>query len=391
MAKRDYYEVLGVNKSSDEGEIKKAYRKAAMKYHPDKFANASDSEKKDAEDKFKEINEAYEILSDPQKKAAYDQYGHAAFEGGAGGFGQGGFGGFGGFEGFSGGFNFEDLGDIFGDFFGGGRSRSRGPKVNEGADLRYNLELTLEEVATGVEKEIKYNRKGRCGTCSGSGAEPGHNMKTCTKCNGSGHIKVQQRSIFGIVTMAECDECKGIGKVPEKPCHSCHGKGIVKETVKRTVRIPAGVETGQRLIVRDGGDLGANGGTYGDLYIFIKVKQHEIFERQNQDIYCQIPIGITTAILGGEVDVPLLGGKTTKIKIPEGTQNGKIFRLKDKGINYNGRLGSQIIEIQVEVPTNLSEKQKDILKQFDESLDKKNYKEGNSFKDKVKKFFKNFE
>ena len=391
MAKRDYYEVLGVSKSAGESEIKKAYRKAAMKYHPDKFANSSEAEKKDAEDKFKEINEAYEILSDVQKKAAYDQYGHAAFENGGQGSGFGGFGGFsGGFS--SQGFDFEDLGDIFGSFFGGGSSRrSQGPKVKEGADLRYNIELTLEEVAKGTEKEIKYKRQGKCNTCNGISVEPGHNMKTCDKCNGSGHIRQQQRSIFGVqVTMAECDKCNGTGKIPEKACHTCHGKGVERETVTRKIRIPSGVETGQRLVVRDGGDLGENGGIYGDLYIFITVKKHEIFERSGYDIYCQVPIGMTTAILGGEVEVPTLDGKT-KIKIPEGTQNGKVFRLKDKGINSGHGIGSEIIEIKIETPTSLSDKQKKILEEFDSSLKSKNYKESYSFGEKIKKFFKKFE
>ena len=393
MAKRDYYEILGISKNASEQEIKKAYRKAAMKYHPDKFSSSSEAEKKDAEEKFKEINEAYEILSDSQKKAAYDQYGHAAFEnGGQSGFGQGGFGGFGGFssEGF-GGFEDINLGDIFGDFFGGGRSsRSQGPRVKEGADLRYNLTLTLEEAAFGVEKEIKYKRKGKCKTCSGSGAEPGHNMKTCDKCNGSGQIRTQQKSIFGIQTVVhECDQCHGTGKIPEKECSTCHGTGIEKETVTRKVRIPSGVETGQRLIVRDGGDAGENNGIFGDLYLFITVKEHPIFKRHGYDIYCEVPIGITTAILGGEVEVPTLKGKT-KIKVAEGTQNGKLLKLKDEGIMISGtqKRGSEIIEIKIETPTNLTEKQKKALREFEETLGKKNYKESNSFIDKMKKFFK---
>ena len=383
MAKKDYYEVLGISKDASEQEIKKAYRAMAKKYHPDR-----NKDNPEAEAKFKEVQEANEILSDPQKRAAYDQYGHAAFEnGGQGGFGSGGFGGFD----FGDGASF-DFGDIFGDLFGGGRSRrSQGPRVNEGADLRYNMDLTLEEVATGVEKEIKYKRKGKCKTCHGSGAEPGYSMKTCEKWNGSGHIQIQQRTLFGIQTvMTECDICHGTGKIPEKSCHTCNGTGIERETVTRKIRMPSGVETGQRLVVRDGGDVGENGGIYGDLYIYINVKKHEIFERNGNDIYCQVPIGMTTAILGGEVEVPTLTGKT-KIKIPEGTQHGKVFRLKDKGINYSGRLGSEIIEIKIETPTNLSDKQKKILKEFDESLGHKNYKEGNSFKDKLKKFFSKFE
>ena len=388
MAKRDYYEVLGLSKNASESEIKKAYRKAAMKYHPDKFSNSSEAEKKEAEEKFKEINEAYEILSDSQKKATYDQYGHAAFENG----GHGGFGGFGqgGFDGFSqGGFGFEDinLGDILGGMFGGGRSRQQGPKVNEGSDLRYNLTLTLEEVAFGTEKEIKYKRKGKCKTCHGSGAEPGHNMKTYPNCNGSGYTRTQQRSIFGIQTVThECEQCNGTGKIPEKSCHTCHGTGVDRETVVRNIKIPAGVETGQRLVIRDGGDAGENNGIFGDLYIFITVKEHEIFTREGIDIYCEVPIGMTTAILGGEVEVPTLEGKT-KIKIPEGTQNGKVFRLRDKGIEISGRRGSEIIKIKIETPTNLTEKQKKILEEFNDSLNKKNYKESHSFFEKMKKFF----
>lgn len=383
MAKRDYYEVLGVNKNSSESEIKKAYRKAAMKFHPDKFSSASDTEKKEAEDKFKEINEAYEVLSDPQKKAAYDQYGHAAFEGGAGGgFGGQGFGGFSGFEDI-------DLGDIFGSFFGGGSRRSQGPRVKEGNDLRYNVELTLEEVAKGTEKEIKYKRKGKCKTCYGTGAEPGHNVKTCPKCNGSGHIRAQQRTIFGVqIVHQECDECHGTGKIPEKKCHSCHGTGVEKETVTRTISFQPGLENGTRLVVRDGGDAGENDGVYGDLYIFISVKKHEIFERVGYDIFCEVPVGMTKAILGGEVEVPTLDGKI-KIKVDEGTQNGKELRLKDRGIiaGNSGKRGSQIVKLKIETPTNLNEKQKEILRKFDESLESKNYKEGKSFKDKLKQWF----
>lgn len=381
MAKRDYYEVLGVSKNASESEIKKAYRKAAMKYHPDKYASSSDAEKKDAEEKFKEINEAYEVLSDPQKKSIYDQYGHAAFDGaaGQGGFGGQGFGGFSGFEDI-------DLGDIFGSFFGGGR-RNQGPKVNEGEDLRYNLDLTLEEVANGVEKEIKYKRDGKCKSCYGTGAEAGHNMKTCPKCNGSGHIRTQQRTIFGTqIVQQECNECGGTGKIPEKKCSHCHGTGVEKETVTRKIKIPAGVETGQRMVVRDGGSAGKNDGLYGDLYIFINVKKHEIFERHGNDIYCVVPIKMTTAILGGEVEVPTLNGKI-KIKVDEGTQNGKELRLKDRGIASGGRRGSQIVVLKIETPTNLTEKQKNILKEFDEALGSKNYKEGKSFKEKLKNFF----
>ena len=381
MAKKDYYETLGVSKGADEQEIKKAYRKMAMKYHPDRNKDSAE-----AEAKFKEVQEANEILSDPQKRAAYDQYGHSAFENGGQGFG----GQAGGFEGFGG-----DFGDIFGSIFGeggfggfGGGGRSRGPKVNQGSDLRYNVELTLEEAAFGVEKEIKYKRKGKCKTCSGSGAEPGHSLKTCPKCGGNGRISVQQRTILGVMqTVQECDECHGTGKVPEKACHTCHGTGTEKETVTRKVKIPSGVDNGQRLVIRDGGDAGDKDGIYGDLYLFISVKKHEIFERSGHDIYCDIPVSVTTAILGGEVEVPTLEGKT-KIKIPEGTQSGKVLRLKDKGIKYASHRGSEILTIKVETPTNLSSKQKELLKKFEESLGDKNYSDSKSFFDKVKKFFK---
>jgi molecular chaperone DnaJ len=381
MAKKDYYETLGVSKGADEQEIKKAYRKMAMKYHPDRNKDSAE-----AEAKFKEVQEANEILSDPQKRAAYDQYGHSAFENGGQGFG----GQAGGFEGFGG-----DFGDIFGSIFGeggfggfGGGGRSRGPKVNQGSDLRYNVELTLEEAAFGVEKEIKYKRKGKCNTCSGSGAEPGHSLKTCPKCGGNGRVSVQQRTILGVMqTVQECDECHGTGKVPEKACHTCHGTGTEKETVTRKIKIPSGVDNGQRLVIRDGGDAGDKDGIYGDLYLFISVKKHEIFERNGHDIYCDIPVSVTTAILGGEVEVPTLEGKT-KIKISEGTQSGKVLRLKDKGIKYASHRGSEILTIKVETPTNLSSKQKELLKKFEESLGDKNYSDSKSFFDKVKKFFK---
>ena len=396
MAKKDYYEILGVSKNATDQEIKKAYRAMAKKYHPD-----MNKDNKEAEAKFKEVQEANEVLSNPQKRAAYDQYGHAAFEnGGQGGFGQGGFGGFGGFssEGFGnfGGFEDINLGDIFGDFFGGGSSRrSQGPRVKEGSDLRYNMMLTLEEVAFGTEKEIKYKRKGKCKTCNGSGAEPGHDMKTCDKCNGSGQIRMQQRSIFGVQTVIhECDKCHGTGKIPEKECHTCHGTGLEKETYTRKVRFPSGIETGQRLVVREGGNAGANGGIFGDLYVYVTVEKHDIFERISEyDIHCEVPLKMTTAILGGEVEVPTLKGKK-KIVIPEGTQNGKIFRLRNEGIKYSRseNRGDEIVEIKVETPVNLTDKQKEILREFDGSLDnKKNFKKAHTFKDKIKRFFSKFE
>ena len=391
MAKKDYYEVLGIPKNASEQDIKKAYRSMAKKYHPDR-----NKDNPEAEAKFKEVQEAHEILSDPQKRAAYDQYGHAAFENGGAGAGSG-FSGqdFGG----AGGFDFEDLGDIFGSFgsfFGGSRrGQSQSSGVQRGSDLTYNLTLTLEEVAFGTEKELKYKRNGQCKTCHGTGAEPGFNMKTCDKCNGSGRIKIQQRTLFGMASgIQECDKCHGTGKIPEKECHACHGTGLERETFSKKIRFPSGLQTGQRLIVRECGDAGANGGIFGDLQVRITVAKHDIFDRINEyDIHCEVPIKMTTAILGGEVEVPILTGKK-KIVIPEGTQNGKVFRLRNEGIKYsrNENRGDEIVEIKVETPTNLTDKQKEILREFDDSIDnKKNYKKAHSFKDKIKRFFNKFE
>ena len=379
MAKRDYYEVLGVEKNATEQEIKKAYRKLAMKYHPDR-----NKDNKEAEEKFKEASEAYEILSDADKKAQYDQFGHSAFENG--GAGAGGFGGFGGSSGGFGGF--EDILNSFGGGFGFGGASS-GPTIQRGSDIRYTMDMTLEEIATGVEKEIKYRRKGKCTTCSGSGAEPGYKMHTCDKCNGTGQMRVQVRTFVGLMTSVEvCDKCHGTVEIPEKECHVCHGSGTVRETITKKVGIPAGAVNGMEFRVPRAGDAGNNNGEYGNLRIRISEKRHPIFTRNNTDIHCEVPVELTTAILGGEVEIPTLEGKT-KIKIPEGTQSGKIFRLKDRGIpelNSHYR-GSEILEIKVDIPTGLNTKQKDLLKKFGDSLSDKNYKNSKSFFDKVKKFF----
>lgn len=377
MAKKDYYEILGVDKNATEQEIKKAYRKLAMKYHPDR-----NKDNKEAEEKFKEASEAYEVLSDNEKKAQYDQYGHSAFENGGNGF-----------SGFRGG-SFEDFGDIFGNIFGdgfgfGGGFSGQTRRVRRGSDLRYNLEITLEEISKGVEKEVKYKRKGKCKTCSGSGVEPGYKMNTCDKCQGSGQIRVQQRTIFGIgESVQTCDKCHGTGEIPEKECHTCSGSGVVKETYSKKINIPAGIENGQRLRVTGAGDSGGNNGEFGDLYVYMIEKKHPIFKRNGSDIHCEVPIDVVTAVVGGEVEVPTLDGKT-KIKIPEGTQSGKIFRLKDRGIPrlHSSYKGSEILEVKVEVPTGLTNKQKDLLKKFGDSLSEKNYKNSKSFLDKVKKFF----
>nr|WP_307774815.1 molecular chaperone DnaJ [uncultured Cetobacterium sp.] len=389
MAKRDFYEILGISKDASDAEIKKAYRKAAMKYHPDKFSNASDAEKKDAEDKFKEINEAYQVLSDENKKAQYDRFGHAAFEnggGGAGGFG-GGFGGFGGG-------GFENFDDIFGSFFGGGGgfggfggSQRRGPEP--GDDLRYNLEITLEEAAKGVEKTLKYKRQGTCKTCNGSGAEKDSKMKKCSKCNGSGTINVNQRTVFGTFqTTQECDACHGKGEIPEHKCKKCHGTGIDVEMVEKTIKIPAGIDDGQKLRVTGMGNASTEGGPNGDLFVYITVKEHPFFERRGVDIICDVPVTFAKAALGGEIEIPTLNGKKT-IKIPAGTQNDKLFRMKGEGIK-NPRspyTGDQIVRIKIEVPVNLNEEQQELLKKFDESLKEKNHKDRKNFFDKLKDFF----
>lgn len=388
MSKKDYYDLLGVEKTASENDIKKAYRKLAMKYHPDKFSNASEKEKKEAEEKFKEVNEAYQVLSDADKRAKYDRFGHAAFENG--GAGAGGFGGFGGgFEGFG------SAEDIFSSFFGGGGGfggfgggRQRGPEP--GADLRVDVTVTLEEVAKGVEKEINYRRQAKCKNCNGTGAEPGSNLKTCDKCNGTGKIKVTQRTVFGnFQSVEECDKCKGKGKIPEKKCKSCNGTGLERETVKKTVKIPIGIEDGQRLRLSGMGDASTEGGPNGDLYIFIHVKEHDFFVRHGDDIICEIPITFAKAALGGEIDIPTLKGKKS-IKIPAGTQNGKVFRLKGEGINNpRGYVpGDQLVKIIIEVPTNLNDDQQELLRKFDESLKDKNYKMNKSFIERFKDFFR---
>lgn len=381
MAKRDYYEVLEINKGASETEIKKAYRKAAMKYHPDKFTNASESERKEAEEKFKEANEAYQVLSDPQKKQQYDQFGHAAFENGGGGFSGAGF-------------DFGDIfGDIFGSSFGGGfggfGSSSRRNYVEPGADLRYTLEISLEEAAQGIEKTIKYKRTGKCHVCDGTGAEDKH-MKTCPKCNGSGHILTQQRTILGVMqSQTVCPECNGRGEVPEKKCKACHGSGKEKETVEKKINIPAGIDDGQRLKLSGMGEASLNGGPNGDLYVQIRVKRHEIFERDEQDLYCEVPISYSMAVLGGEVEIPTLTHKKT-IKIPAGIESGKSLKVKGEGIKSlrGGYKGDIIVKIIIETPKNLTDKQKDLLQKFEESLNEKNYEKKTGFFKKVKKFFK---
>ena len=376
MAKKDYYEVVGVSKSADDKEIKKAYKRLAMKYHPDR--NQGD---KDAEDKFKEVKEAYEILTDAQKRAAYDQYGHAAFEqggmGGGGGFGGGGFGGA----------DFGDIfGDVFGDIFGGGRRLQRAAR---GADLRYNIELTLEEAVRGVTKEIRIPTLETCDKCHGSGAKEGTEPQECPTCHGMG--QVQMRQGFFAVQQA-CPTCHGRGKIIKDPCSKCHGHGRVERYKTLSVKIPAGMDSGDRIRLTGEGEAGEMGAPAGDLYVEVHVRQHNIFERDGSNLYCEVPIGFTVAALGGEIEVPTLDGRV-KLKIPAETQTGKLFRMKGKGVRpaRGGMQGDLMCRVVVETPVKLSEKQKELLREFGESVDGQsghnNTPKAKRFFDGVKKFF----
>ncbi len=370
--KRDYYEVLGVDKSADESSIKKAYRQLAKKYHPD--MNPGDAE---AEAKFKEVNEAYDVLSDPDKKAKYDQYGHAAFDPAAGGGGFGGFGDFG-----------FDINDIFSSFFGGGGGGSRrrnGPIRGDNVTVR--LTLTFEEAVFGVKKEIAYQKIQKCSDCGGSGAAAGSSPKTCTNCNGSGQVRVQQRTPFGYMqSQKACDTCGGTGKIIEKPCTSCKGKGLVRVTKKLDVNIPAGVDDGNQIGLRGQGNDGLNGGPAGDLNIIVSIRPHAVFERDGYDLYCEVPITYAEATLGAEIDIPTLEG-SQKFTIPEGTQTGTMFTLRGKGVQHvnSKSRGNLNFTVVVEIPKNLNEKQKELLRQFVESCGESNYTKRTGF---FKKFFK---
>lgn len=351
MSKKDYYEVLGVAKTASEDEIKKAFRKLARKYHPD--VNRDDP--KVAEEKFKEANEAYEVLSDPERRAQYDQFGHAAFEGGA--QGQGGFGGFGGSGGFS---------DIFDMFFGqsGFGGRQAGPE--RGSDLRYDLEVTFEQAAFGLETEIQVPRTEDCSACQGTGAAPGTHPETCSQCRGTGQQQVVQNTPFGrMVNVRTCDRCRGEGKIVKTPCRECHGKGKVRAKRKIKIKIPPGVDNGSRLRVAYEGEAGTRGGQPGDLYVYIFVKQHKLFTREGNDVICEVPITFVQAALGDEVQVPTLDGQI-KLTIPEGTQTGTVFRLKEKGVPHlrgSGR-GDQHVRVKVTTPKKLTEQQRELLLEF---------------------------
>jgi molecular chaperone DnaJ len=377
MAKRDYYDVLGVARDASEEEIKKAYRKLAMKYHPDR--NQGDKSKQ-AEEKFKEVKEAYEILTDANKRAAYDRFGHAGVDPSAGG----GFGGFRGGEGMGG---FADaFSDIFGDIFGGGR----GGRSNayRGADLRYNMEITLEQAAKGFSTEIRVPAWDNCDTCHGSGAKPGTSPRTCTMCGGAGVVRMQQ-GFFSI--QQTCPTCRGSGKVIADPCPACNGAGRIKRNKVLEVNIPAGIDEGQRIRLSGKGEPGVNGGPPGDLYVEIRIKPHEVFQRDGDDLHCEVPVSIVTAALGGDVEIATLTDKVT-IHIPEGTQTGKTFRLRGKGIKgvRSSYPGDLYCHIHVETPVRLSEKQKKLLREFEASLrdgGDKHSPQTKSFMDKMKGFF----
>ncbi len=379
MAKKDYYETLGVPKNASDEEIKKSYRKLAMKHHPDRNQGASS---KASEERFKEAKEAYEMLSDPQKRAAYDQYGHAGVDpnmrgpGGAGAEGVGGFA--------------EAFGDIFGDMFGQqrGRAGGGGRQVFRGGDLSYAMEITLEEAARGKDAQIRIPSFEACEVCHGAGAKPGTQVKACATCAGSGAVQMRQ-GFFSV--QQTCPTCRGAGKVIPEPCAACQGQGRVKKQKTLEVKIPAGIDGGMRIRSTGNGEPGTNGGPAGDLYIEIRLKKHDIFEREGDDLHCSVPISIVTASLGGEIDVPTLSGKAA-IDIPEGTQTAKQFRLRGKGIkgvrsSYPGDLYCHIL---VETPVKLSEHQRKLLRELDESLQKggsKHSPSGDSWTDRLKSFF----
>ena len=373
--KRDYYEVLGVSKNAGEDELKKSYRRLAMKYHPDRNTGDKAAE---AEVKFKEAKEAYEILTDSQKRAAYDQFGHAGVDPSMGAGGPG--------AGFGGG-NFSDIfGDVFGDIFGGGGGRRGGP--SRGSDLRYNLELSLEEAVAGTEVKIRVPTLVNCTSCSGSGAKKGSSPTACTTCGGHGQVRMQQ-GFFSV--QQTCPTCRGRGSVISDPCNACRGQGRVQEHKTLSVKVPAGVDSGDRIRLAGEGEAGEHSAPPGDLYVQVAVKQHPIFTREDAHLYCEVPIAFTTAALGGELQVPTLGGKL-KLKIPAGSQTGKMFRMRGKGVKpvRGGPEGDLLCRVIVETPVNLTAEQKDLLNQFEQTMSKggsKHNPQTQSWKDGVKTFF----
>jgi len=376
MAKRDYYDVLGVARGASSDEIKKAYRSKAKELHPDRNADNPD-----AEAQFKEANEAYEVLKDADKKAAYDRFGHAAFEGGMGGGGRPG--GYGGNQGdFASAFS-DVFDDLFGDFMGG-RGGGRG-RAARGADLRYNLRVTLEEAYSGLQKTINVPTSVACSSCSGSGAEGGAEPQTCPTCSGMGKVRAQQ----GFFTVERtCPTCAGLGQIIKNPCKSCAGQGRVHKDRALSVNIPAGVETGTRIRLAGEGEAGMRGGPSGDLYIFIEVTKHDLFERENTNLFCRVPVSMTTAALGGDIEVPTIDGGRSRVKIPAGSQSGRQMRLRSKGMPAlrGGPEGDMFIELAVETPVNLTNRQKEILREF-ESMSEDNNPESKSFFSSVKTFW----
>ncbi len=377
MAKEDFYKLLGIEKNASEAEIKKSYRKMAMKYHPDR----NKEKPKVAEEKFKQIKEAYEILSDGQKRAAYDQFGHAGVDNSAGGgFGGGGFGG--GAEGFA-----DIFGDIFGNSGGGGRGRQRS-NVQRGADLRYNLELSLEDAVAGTESKIRVPILSACGECSGTGGKKGSKPVTCGTCQGHGQVRMQQ-GFFSV--QQACPKCQGTGQQIKDPCRKCHGQGRVQENKTLSAKVPAGVDNGDRIRLGGEGEAGAHGGPAGDLYIEISVREHPIFTREEANLYCEVPISFPTACLGGELEVPTLSGKV-KLKIPAETQSGKLFRLRGKGVKQvrGGAVGDLMCRVQVETPVHLTKEQKALVEKLQESMaqsSKKHSPQEDSWVSGVKSFF----
>ena len=382
--KRDYYEVLGINKSASDDEIKKAYRKLAKKYHPD--LNPGN---KEAEQNFKEINEAYDVLSDKSKKARYDQFGHAGTEPGYGG------------SGYSGGYSYYggspfgddiDLGDIFSSFFGGfggGRTRQNSNSPRRGSDVECELKITFLEAAKGCTKNISYYVVDNCKDCGGSGAKKGTSLKTCDACRGSGHVVINQRTPFGVMqTTRGCDKCGGSGKIIESPCPSCLGKGKMRVKKEIEVKVPAGISSKQILNVSGKGNAGKNGGESGDLQLYITVMPHPVFERRDYDIWCDVPVTYAQAALGADITVPTLDGKAT-YHVHEGAQNGDVFKLKGKGITkLHGRgVGDEFVKIHIEVPKNLTPSQREMLVEFESTLTEKNYQKRKTFFDRIKDLF----
>lgn len=371
--KQDYYETLGVSKGASQDEIKKAYRSMAKKYHPD--MNPGNAE---AEVKFKEVNEAYAILSDEEKKAKYDQFGHAAFEQGGGGSYSGGFGDFGGF----------DMNDIFSSIFGGGaRAANRANAPQDGDDIVVRVSISFEEAAFGCKEEISFPKIQKCDECSGTGAQKGTSPEKCSRCGGRGTVTMQQRTIFGMTQSTRaCPDCNGTGKIVKEPCKNCKGKGLVKITKKLSVSIPAGIDDGQRVVLRSQGHEGKNGGYPGDLIIQVTVRPHTVFERDGYDLYCDVPITFYEAALGAKIKIPTLEGEC-EVEIPEGTQTGTVFTVKGKGIqmvNSKGK-GNLYVKVTVETPKNLSSEQKKIMEQFAKSCGEKNFSKKSGFFKKFKK------